>query len=248
MDPVAVSEMVKALAALGAAIAIGFGAVGPAIGIGMSGGYANEGMARQPKITSDLFRTMLIGQAVSSTPPTFSLVIAILLLFQVPYGTTLVQGFAALGAGISIGIASFASGAGSSFPAGQACEAIARQPHLRKTFMPLMLLGQALIQTPVIFALLISFMLLFLPKSPFAGLVDYVAVLSAGICMGFGAVGSSIGSGFTAEGAIMGIRHHRDPRKAAAPTTKIMLLGMAVAQSPCIFALVISFFLVLIAR
>jgi len=248
MDPVAVSEIVKALAALGAAIAVGFGAVGPAVGIGMSGGFANEGMARQPKVTSDLFRTMLIGQAVSSTPPTFALIVAILLLFQVPYGASLVQGFAALGAGISVGIASFASGAGSSFPAGRTCEAMARQPHLRKTFTPLMLLGQALTQTPMIFAFVVSIMLLFLVKSPFAGLVDYAAAVSAGICMGFGSIGSSIGSGLAAEGAIVAVRYHRDPSRAVAPTTRTMLLGIAIAQSPSIFALVIAFFLISISR
>lgn len=247
MDPVTIAEIVKAMAVFGAAIAIGFGAVGPAIGIGMSGGDANEGMARQPKVTSELFRIMLIGQAVSSTPPTFALVVSFLLLFQVPYGTSLVQGYAALGAGISIGIASFASGIGSSFPAGQACIAIARQPHLRRPYTIQMLLGQALTQTALIFALMISFMLLFLPKSPYAGLVDYVAVLSAGICMGFGAIGASIGSGFAAGSAISGVRHHRDPGTAFRPITITMLLGISVAHASCIYALIVSLSLITLA-
>ena len=166
MDPIATSAIVKTMAVIGAAFAMGFGAVGPAVGIGISGGFANLGTARQPGVRSDLFRTMLVGQAVSSTPPTFALVVAILLLFQAPVSPTMVQGFAALGAGISIGLASFAAGPGSSFPASRACEAIARQPHLRKPFLVQMLLGQALTQTALIFALLISFLLLFLPHLP----------------------------------------------------------------------------------
>jgi ATP synthase F0 subunit c len=247
MDAVAVAEIVKALAALGAAFAIGFGAVGPAIGIGLAGGSADEGMARQPKVTSELFRTMLIGQAVSSTPPTFALVISFLLLFQVPYGATLIKGFAALGAGICIGVASFASGAGSSLPAGQACIAIARQPHLRRTYTMQMLLGQALTQTALIFALLVSFMLLFLPSSPFSGVVNYVAALSAGICMGFGAVGASIGSGFAAGSAIRGVKHHRDPGTAFGPITMTMLLGVSVGHASCIYALIVSLSLIHLA-
>ena len=245
MDPVAASLIVKAMYALGAAFAVGFGAVGPGTGMGMSAASAVEGMGRQPKTSSDLFRIMLIGQGATSTPPTFALVIAILLLFGIGDATYLVQGFAGLGAGISIGAASFASGLGSSLPASMACEAIARQPHLRRSFTTLMLVGQALSQTPLIFALLVSFLLLFLPASPDAGILQYVARISAGICMGFGAIGASIGSGFAAESAIKGIRYHREPEKASGPIMRTLLLGLAVAQSPSVFALVISFVLLM---
>ena len=245
MDPVAISLIVKAMYALGAAFAVGFGAVGPGTGMGMSAALAVEGMGRQPKISSDLFRTMLIGQGATSTPPTFALVIAILLLFGAGEPTNLVQGFAGLASGISIGAASFASGLGSSLPASQACAAIARQPYMKRSFTMMMLMGQALSQTPLIFALLVSFLLIFLPAAPDAGILQYVAKISAGICMGFGSIGASVGSGFAAESAIIGIRHHRDPEKASGPITRTMLLGLAVAQSPCVFALVISFVLLL---
>ncbi len=245
MDPATVPMIVKAMYALGAAFAVGFGAIGAGTGMGMTAASAVKGMGTQPKISSDLFRIMLIGQGATSTPPTFALVIAILLIFGLPDTTELVKGFAGLGAGISIGAASFASGIGSSFPASMACEATARQPHLRRPFTTLMLVGQALSQTPLIFALLVSFLLIFLPPHPEAGFVTYVAVLSSGICMGFGSIGASIGSGLAAESAILGIRHHRQPEKASGPIMRTLLLGLAVAQSPCVFALVISFVLLL---
>jgi len=242
VDP---AMIVKAMYALGAAFAVGFGAVGPGTGMGMSAASAVKGMGTQPKVSSDLFRIMLIGQGATSTPPTFALVIAILLLFGSGDSVELVKGFAGLGAGISIGAASFASGLGSSLPASMACEAIARQPQMRRPFTTLMLVGQALSQTPLIFALLVSFLLIFLPATPDAGILNYVAVLSAGICMGFGSMGSSIGSGFAAESAMVGIRHHRTPEQASGPIIRTMLLGLAVAQSPSVFALVISFVLLL---
>lgn len=247
MDPVALSLIVKSMYALGAAFAVGFGAVGPGIGMGMGAATAVEGMGRQPRVSSDLFRIMLIGQGATSTPPTFALVVGILLLFGVGEGTALIQGFAGLGAGISIGAASFASGVGSAFPAAQACEAIARQPHLRRPFTTLMLIGQAISQTPLIFALLVSFMLIFtVSPNPEAGLVEYVTVLSAGICMGFGAMGPSVGSGIAAESAIMGIRYHREPEQAVGLLTRVMLLGQAVAQSTSIYALVIALVLLML--
>jgi len=241
LDPVAVSLIVKAMYALGAAFAVGFGAIGPGIGMGMGAATAVEGMGRQPSASSDLFRVMLIGQGATSTPPTFALVVGILLLFGTGEGTALIQGFAGLGAGISIGAASFASGIGSALPAAQAGEAIARQPHLRRPFTTLMLIGQAISQTPLIFGLLVSFMLIFtVSPNPDAGLVEYITVLSAGICMGFGAMGPSVGSGIAGESAILGIRYHRDPESAVGLLTRVMLLGQAVAQSTSIYALVIA--------
>ncbi len=246
MEQVAVTEIVKSLSMLGAAIAIGLGGIGAGIGIGMSGAAACEGIGRQPKMSSELFRIMLIGQAATSTPPTFALVVSILLLFGKYEGALLIQGFAALGAGISIGAGAFASGIGSAFPASRACEAIARQPHLRGPFTTLMLLGQAVSQTPVIFALMVSFMLMFMPAKPDAGFVEFVAVISAGICMGFGAMGPSIGSGIAAESAIIGARHHREPAKAVGLLTRVMLLGQAVAQSTSIYALVVALVLIML--
>jgi F0F1-type ATP synthase membrane subunit c/vacuolar-type H+-ATPase subunit K len=247
VDPVAVSEIVKALYALGAAFAVGFGAVGPGIGMGMSAASAVEGMGTQPRVSSDLFRIMLIGQGATSTPPTFALVVGILLLFGTGEGTAIIQGLAGLGAGISIGAASFASGIGSGYPAAMACEGIARQPHLRRPFTTLMLIGQAISQTPLIFALLVSFLLIFgIEPNVDAGIVQYVSVLSAGICMGFGAMGPSVGSGIAAESAIYGIRFHRNPESAVGLLTRVMLLGQAVAQSTSIYALVVA--LVLIMR
>ena len=241
MDPVAVSLIVKAMYALGAAFAMGFGAVGPGVGMGMGAATAVEGMGRQPRTSPDLFRVMLIGQGATSTPPTFALVVAIVLLFGTGEGTALIQGFAGLGAGISIGAASFASGVGSAFPAAQAAEAIARQPYLRRPFTTLMLIGQAISQTPLIFALLVSFMLIFtVNPDPNAGLVEYITVLSAGICMGFGSMGPSVGSGIAGESAILGIRYHRDPESAVGYLTRVMLLGQAVAQSTSIYALVVA--------
>jgi F0F1-type ATP synthase membrane subunit c/vacuolar-type H+-ATPase subunit K len=213
--------------------------------MGMSAMSATEGIGRQPSMSSDLFRTMLIGQGATSTPPTFALVVGIVLLFATPDATSLIEGVAGLAAGISIGAASFASGVGSAYPAHEACLAIARQPRLRRPFTTLMLIAQALSQTPLIFGLLISFMLIFMVKpNPDAGIVELTAVLSAGICMGFGAMGPSVGSGIAGESTFIGIRYHRDPELAIPLLTRVMLLGMAVAQSTSIYAMVIALVLI----
>ena len=72
---------VNAARALGAAICMGLGAIGPAIGEGNAVGKALEGMARQPETASTLRTNMILGCAIAETTGIYSLVISLLLLF-----------------------------------------------------------------------------------------------------------------------------------------------------------------------
>lgn len=73
---------VNAARALGAALCMGIGAIGPAIGEGIAVSKALEGMARQPEMASTLRTNMIIGCAITETTGIYSLVIAILLMFM----------------------------------------------------------------------------------------------------------------------------------------------------------------------
>ena len=73
------AAIVKAACAIGAGIAMGFGAIGPAVGEG--NGKALEGMARQPEMANDLRTNMILGCAITESTGIYSLVIALLLLF-----------------------------------------------------------------------------------------------------------------------------------------------------------------------
>ncbi|MCQ2426452.1 MAG: ATP synthase F0 subunit C [Lachnospiraceae bacterium] len=72
---------VSAAKAIGAAICMGLGAIGPAIGEGNAVGKALEGMARQPETSGTLRTNMILGCAITETTGIYSLVIALLLLF-----------------------------------------------------------------------------------------------------------------------------------------------------------------------
>ncbi len=75
--------VIKAAALFGAAVAMGLGAIGPAIGEGFVAGKACEGISRRPEEAGLLTRTMLIGQAVTESTGIYSLVIALILIFMV---------------------------------------------------------------------------------------------------------------------------------------------------------------------
>ena len=74
---------IKLFSILGAAFAMGFGAIGPGIGDGFVAKNANIGVGNSPRQMGLLTRTMIIGQAVTETTDIYSLVVALILIFVV---------------------------------------------------------------------------------------------------------------------------------------------------------------------
>ena len=66
---------------LAAAICMGMGSLGPALGEGYAVSKALEGMARQPEAAGILRTNMILGCAVTETTGIYSLVISLLILF-----------------------------------------------------------------------------------------------------------------------------------------------------------------------
>lgn len=224
----------------GAGIALGLGGVGAAIGMGNAAAQANQAIMRQPKVQSEMLRTMLIGQAVGGSPSIFALVVGLLILFVSPANPELVGGnyFAALlGAGLAIGFGAFGSGLGCGWPAGAACDSVARNPQRSSHATQSMIIGQAVAQSPSIFALVVALILVLTAKDG-TDLPSMGIAIGAGLAMGVSALGSGIGSGQTAGGAVDAIG--RWPR-AYGVTLRTMLIGQAVCETPAIFGMLVAF-------
>ena len=235
-----IETMVKVAAYTGAGLAMGLGAIGAAIGEGYTAAQANAAVSRNPKISADIFKNMLVGQAVAESASIFALVIAILLLFLDVPVPTLLKAAALLGAGICMGLGAIGSGVGSGYPGGQACFGIARQPAVTSQLTTNMLIGSAVCQTPAIFAMVVSLMLMFLNFGNAPLYPTWAAYLGAGLSMGLAAIGSGYGGGLAAGASCEGIA--RQPQTTTNVTT-IMLVGQAVSQTPAIFGLLVSFIL-----
>jgi len=225
---------------LGAGTALGLGGVGAAVGMGNAAAQANEAMMRQPKVQGEMLRTMLIGQAVGGSPSIFALVVGLLILFISPGDPELVGGnyFAALlGAGLAIGLGAFGSGLGCGWPAGYACDAVARNPRRASRATQSMIIGQAVAQSPSIFALVVALILVLTAKDGTDPATMGIAI-GAGLAMGASALGSGVGSGRAAGGAVNGIG--RWPL-AYGVTLRTMLIGQAVCETPAIFGMLVAF-------
>ncbi len=227
---------------IGAGLAMGFGAIGAAIGEGYTAAQASAAISQKPELSGDIIKTMLIGQAIAESAGIFALVVAIILLFTNFAAGSLVTVAALIGAGLSMGLGAIGSGIGAGFPAGAACTAKAQNPKLSGQLTTNMLIGSAICQTPSIFALIVAIMLLYLPVSS-TSLLKAAALLGAGISMGFGAIGSGIGSGLPGEQLLLGIARHP---KLSGRLVTTMLIGSAVCQTPAIFAMVVALMLMFI--
>ena len=233
-------SLINVAAYLAGGIAMGFGAVGAAIGEGYTAAQANLAVSRNSDNSGDLFKNMLVGQAVAESASIFALVIAILLLFLDQPGATPIKAAAFIGAGISMGFGAIGSGVGSGFPGGQACWGIARQPAITSRLTTNMLIGSAVCQTPAIFSMVVALMLIFMDFSAAPLAPTWAALIGAGLSTGLAAIGSGLGGGLAAGASCEGIA--RQPETVGNVTTT-MLVGQAVAQTPSIFGLLVSFIL-----
>ena len=75
------TAIITAAKAIGAAICMGVGSIGPALREGNAVGKALEDMARQPEAAGDLRTHMILGCAITETTGIYSLVISLLILF-----------------------------------------------------------------------------------------------------------------------------------------------------------------------
>ncbi|WP_353476223.1 F0F1 ATP synthase subunit C (plasmid) [Salipiger sp. H15] len=79
------ANLVQIVSILAAALAVSFGAIGPALAEGRAVAAAMDAIARQPEAAGTLSRTLFVGLAMIETMAIYTLVIALLLLFANPF-------------------------------------------------------------------------------------------------------------------------------------------------------------------
>lgn len=245
------TEIVKIAAFLGAGLSVGIASISAGVGEGITAGESAKALARQPKSSDSLVKSMLISQAVTETGAIFSLVVALLLLFggslEMLTSVGWIKAATLLGAGLAIGMGSMGPGFGSGYAGAQALKAIGRNPKHSNIITSNMLVGQALAQTDAIFALVVSLLLIYSVPMPEASVsvshivMKSIAILGSGIAIGIGTFGPGAAIGFVAGKANDSLGRFPQNRGIIMRT---MFLGAAVSESTALYALVISFLLI----
>ena len=226
---------------VGAALSMGLGAIGPAIGIGLTGSRAAQASARQPAASGEIMKTALIGMAVAESNAIFSLFVAVVLIFVPVANPSWLKIVALISAGLCMGLGSLGPGYGQGYSSARASEGVGACPGNIGETLKLMLIGQAVAGNPAIFALIVSMLLIFGSFPDTGGLLKGAALLGAGLSTGLGAIGPGYGQGFPAGEASWEVS--RRPEESSL-LTRTMLVGQAVASSTTVYALVISLLLI----
>jgi ATP synthase F0 subunit c len=243
------NELIKIAAYIGGGLAMGLGAIGSAVGEGLTAGDAINGTSRQPGSRDELFRMMLVGQALAESAGVFALVIAMLMVLRGEWtGAPLAIMGSLIGAGLSVGLGGIGVGVGCGMISARACDGLARNPESRKTMLLDMLIGQAMGTTPSIFALVVSLVLLASGGGKMtwdASLRAGAAFVGSGLCMGLAAIGPGVGLGFcgAAHCDAVAARFTMQP-----VLRRVMLIGAAITQNMAVLAFIVSFLLMGAAR
>jgi F-type H+-transporting ATPase subunit c len=147
-----------------------------------------------------------------------------------------------LGAGLSMGLGAVGSGKGEGYAAMKACEGMGRQPGIADHLLRTMLIGQAIAESTGIYGLVVALLLVFRGFGD-VHFMQIPAFISAGLCMGLGAMGPGFGLGLAAGHACEAIA--RNP-ETSSTILRNMLIGQAVTESTGIYALVVSLLLIFV--
>lgn len=81
-EPISFMNWARVAALLGAGICMGFGALGPSLGQGITGAKACETIGKKPENAGLIMRTMMAAMGFTESSAVYCFVIAILLIFM----------------------------------------------------------------------------------------------------------------------------------------------------------------------
>lgn len=155
------ASLAQAMAVVGAGIATGVGAMGAGLGTGMAGGDACEAISRRPDSSRGVIMSMLLGQALATSPAVFGFVVSLLLMFTTWDSNSIVKAAALLGAGISMGAGAIGPGLGIGFVGARAAFASGANMRAQRLVNRTLLLGAAVAESTSIYAFVVAVLLMY---------------------------------------------------------------------------------------
>jgi len=199
--------------------------------------------ARQPFFTQKILSIMLLTQSLMQTPIIFAFIVALFIKGQMIEVTTLADSFRLIASGLCIGLASIGPALGLSKFSQTACKSVGVNRDAYSQLLSFTLVSEALIESPLIFALLISLMLTQVRSSGISPMIDICVFLGAAFCMGCGTLGTSIASGRVAAKACSQIALNPQNYAALARTS---MVGQVLIETCSIYTLVIALSLLIV--
>lgn len=232
-------------------LGIAVGELGIAAAIGLAGGAvsiassfvvkaAAESISRQPFFSQKITTIMLLAQSIMEFPIIIAFIVSLIIRTRVNANPELLFGLQGLAGGLAIGLGSIGPSIGQAIFTQAACAGIGTNKEAYNKIFSFMLLLVAIIETPLIFCLLISIVILYKPLDG-ALISDALILITAAVTIGLGALGTATGIGFTGSKSVKEIANNPDLYSILLRTT---LLVVAFIESAIIYAMIIALMLI----
>jgi len=221
------------------------GITGLAIGLASSlpAQAACLAVARQPFFAQRISGFMLMTQVLIQTPMIAAFLVSLFIQGQAASATTFSDSLRLIASGLCVGLGSIGPAIGLSTFSKAAVTSLGKNTKAYDKLLSFTFISEALIETPIIFCLLIAITLLFLvPQSATEKTIDGVIFLAAGLCTGLGTLGVGISSGSTAAAACTQIGINPDLYNTISRTS---ILAQSLIETIVLYTVVLSLLMIL---
>ena len=198
-------------------------------------------IARQPFTANNIIKIMILTVSFIQTPVLFGLIIAFVITSQIPSCLTVPANLKLLAIGLATGLGSVGPTIGLARFARAACQAVGYNRYAYSKILTFVIASSALIETPVVFALVIAFMILAVPVAEIT-LLKAVALLAAALAIGITNLAPSLSSSKSAAAACLQIAEHPELSPVLSKTS---LMVQGIIDSFVVYGWIIAIMLII---
>lgn len=227
-------------------IAFAMGITGLVIGLASAvpAQAACHAVARQPFFAQRISGFMLMTQVLIQTPMISAFLVSLFIQGQSDAATTMSDSLRLIASGLCVGIGSIGPAIGLSSFAKAAVSSLGKNTKAYDKLLSFTFISEALIETPIIFCLIIAIILLFaIPRAAVNNDIDGIIFLAAGLCTGLGTLGTGISSGKTAAAACIQIGN--DPG-AYNVLSRTSILAQSLIETVVLYTIILSLLMILL--
>ena len=236
-NPFAYYSEIGIIAAMGiTSFVIGFASTLPAQA-------ACDAVARQPFFSHRISGFMLLVQILIQTPMISAFLVSLFIQGQANSAASLSDSLRLIASGLCIGLGSIGPAIGLSSFAHTAIKQLGKNTKAYDKLLSFTFISEALIETPIIFCLIIAVTLLFVvPSTTVENGIDGIIFLSAALCTGFGTLGAGISSGKTASAACTQIGENPESYSILSRTS---ILAQTLIETMVLYTAILSLLMIL---
>ncbi len=204
---------------------------------------ATHAVARQPFFAQRISGFMLMTQVLIQTPLISAFLVSLFIQNQSAAITTITDSLRLIASGLCVGVGSIGPAIGLSLFAKAAVSSLGKNSKAYEKLLSFTFISEALIETPIIFCLLIAIVLLFtIPYAITENMIDGIIFVAAGLCTGLGTLGTGISSGITAAAACTQIGNNPDSYNMLSRTS---ILAQSLIETVVLYTVILSLLMIL---